>query len=83
MSDASGPPARRPGLIGLGVGVLLLSVFVYKLARWYHAVATGAEPIAAMTGGQWFRVAFYHLAVVAGVAGLIGMLRERARANDS
>ena len=83
MSSTPTTPARRPGLVSLGVGLLLLSVFVVKTVLWYYAVMTGAAPTSSMTGWQWVRVAFYHVAVVAGTAGLIGMLRERAKASDA
>ena len=83
MSSTPDTPARRPGLVTLGIAALFVVLFAVKLALWYHAVWSGATSTSAMTGVQWFRVGFYHVAVVAGIAGIIGMRRERATVTDA
>ena len=62
---------------------LLLSVVAVKAVRWWLAVSEGTTTIEAMTTWGWVKVGFYHLATVAGVAGIIGMLRARARPDSA
>ncbi len=83
MTGTPDASARRPGPISLGAGALLLTVAAVKVALWYCAISSGAASTSAMTGWEWFWVGFYHVAVVASIAGLIGMLRARSRVKDA
>ena len=74
------PQPRPPGPVRIRVMVLILSVFVVKVVRWWLGVSTGASALGTMTGWEWAKVIFYHLAVLAGVVGVIQMIAERNRA---
>ena len=83
MSEAPVPRSKRPGVVEFAIMALLLSVVTVKAVRWWLAVSEGTTTIEAMTIWGWVKVGFYHVAVVAGVAGIIGMLRARARPDSA
>ena len=83
MSTPPLAPANPPGVVRVAVGALIWTVFVVKCARWWLAVWAGAASFESTTGGQWVKLGFYHLAVVAGAVGIVQMLRERERVTDA
>ena len=83
MSTPPVAPANPPGVARVFVAALLCTVFAVKCARWWLALWSGAASFESTTGWQWAKLGFYHLAVVAGVVGIVQMLRERARAANA
>jgi hypothetical protein len=57
----------------------LFCVFAVKTAWWWLEVSDGRVAPGSMTTWQWVRVVFWHVAVLAGVAGIVGMVRDRRR----
>lgn len=61
----------------------LLILFVVKTTQWWLGVAAGRIVIGEVTAGGWVLVAFYHVAVVAGVFGVVEMFQARFRRPDA
>ncbi|MBX9623506.1 MAG: hypothetical protein K2X82_06805 [Gemmataceae bacterium] len=55
----------------------LFGVLAVKAAWWWVEVSDGRTDPGSMTTWQWVRVVFWHVAVVVGAAGVVGMVRER------
>ena len=80
MSEAPVPRPERPGVVRVVLTALLVCYFAVKAARWWLAVSAGTTAVGDMTTWGWVKIVFYHVAVVAGIVGIVEMLRARARA---
>ena len=84
MSEQPVSQPARPGPMSYVITVVLLSIFAVRTARWWAAVAGGKLAVESITTWGWVKIGFYHVAVLAGVAALIGMIRaSRQPAPDS
>jgi hypothetical protein len=79
VSEAPVPRTERPGRVQVVITSLLVVLFATKAVLWWYAVLTGTTAVADMTAWGWLKIGFYHVAVVAGVAAVIEMLRARAK----
>jgi hypothetical protein len=82
MSNSSVTTPTRPGAVSIAITAVLTVLFAVRSILWWIAVSEEATAFADMTAWDWARVGFYHVAVVAGVAGLVEMFRARARTRD-
>jgi hypothetical protein len=83
MSEAPVAQPTRPGAVSIAITAVLTVLFAIRSVLWWIAVYAGTTTFGDMTAWQWLKVGFYHVAVVAGLAGLIEMLRARARPSEA
>lgn len=79
MGEETAAPAPRPGVARIVLVVVLTCVFAVRAGRWWAGVSAGTIVVDAMSTWAWVKIGFYHIAVLAGVAGTIEMVRARAR----